>query len=128
VNNIIATAYGGTCIHNEGGDPLLVKNNLLDGCSGKLYFDGLYRTQALELDFLLGGENSGGHQFTSPGFVGITEENFELASCSPAIDAGLDATSSEWGGIIEDLFGTGRPFGATHDIGAYEYTPASLDD
>ena len=29
-----------------------LKNNLLDGCAGKLYYDGLYRTQALEMDFL----------------------------------------------------------------------------
>ena len=120
-NNIVQTGLGGTCIQNESATLSVVFNNLLDGCANQLYYDGLYRTQALELDFLLENGASGGHLFTSPEFLGHTEGNFALAPCSPAINAGVDASPQSLGGIFKDIIGTLRPFANLHDIGAYEY-------
>jgi len=128
VNSIVVTGDGGICLVNEGEPLAAIQHNLLDGCSNQLYFDGLFRTQALELDFLLDNGNSGGHLFTDPGFKGETEGNFALESCSPAIDTGLDASSSSFGGILTDIDGEGRPYGASHDIGADEYTPATIEN
>ena len=52
---------------------------------------------------------------TNPDFVNLAANNFQLASGSPAIDAG--ATVS----LASDYNGVPRPQGTAYDIGAYEY-------
>ncbi|MBK1818069.1 tandem-95 repeat protein [Luteolibacter yonseiensis] len=63
----------------------------------------------------------------APGFVDINNENFRLASASPAINSG---TASYGGGYLlteTDLEGNARVSSAVVDLGPYEYTgPAAL--
>ncbi|PJJ76579.1 putative secreted protein (Por secretion system target) [Thermoflavifilum aggregans] len=54
------------------------------------------------------------------GFVNPAADNYHLLPSSPAVDAGMDLRSY---GITTDLDGNARPYGATFDIGAYEYAP-----
>jgi fibronectin-binding autotransporter adhesin len=53
--------------------------------------------------------------FGNPNFVDPALGNYHIISPSAAIDAGVNA------GVATDLDGLPRPFGAGHDIGAYEY-------
>lgn len=60
----------------------------------------------------------------SPEFVGApaalpASPNFALAEESPAIDAGLVLSE-----VTTDYLGAPRPYGSSHDIGAYEYGAA----
>lgn len=53
---------------------------------------------------------------TDPKLVNPAGFRFNLVSTSPAIDVGQALTE-----VTEDFDGMSRPFGATHDLGAYEY-------
>lgn len=48
--------------------------------------------------------------------------DWSLLATSPAVDAGLDLSSSE---ITTDILGVSRPQGAAYDMGAYEYRVVS---
>jgi hypothetical protein len=49
-------------------------------------------------------------------FVDVAADDYHLKPGSPAIDLGTPL-----GDVTDDLEGNPRPFGATHDAGAYEY-------
>jgi hypothetical protein len=57
-----------------------------------------------------------------PKFVSPVRGNYHLRPSSPCVDAGLNAESS-----ADDYDGDARPYGATVDMGADEYTPATSD-
>jgi hypothetical protein len=67
--------------------------------------------------------NQDGNSFVSEPavlFVDAAANDYHLSATSPAIDVG-----SSLGAPNVDLEGNGRPFGSTHDIGAYEFGSAS---
>jgi len=55
---------------------------------------------------------------SNPLFVNAASNNFSLQTPSPAIDTGINLSSS---GIITDILGVSRPQGPGYDIGPYEY-------
>jgi len=57
-----------------------------------------------------------------PQFVAQDGHDFHLLPTSPCIDAGADV------GLSEDFEGGAVPYGASPDIGAYEWRPAGDDD
>ncbi len=65
------------------------------------------------------GQEPNGMQ-ADPLFTDILNNDFNLQSTSPAIDAGVDV------GLIRDFIGTLIPQGSAPDIGAYEYIQATL--
>jgi hypothetical protein len=56
----------------------------------------------------------------NPQFVNFAGHDFHLQSGSPLIDAGLFLSI-----VPSDFDGVLRPFGALHDIGAFEWSPGS---
>jgi hypothetical protein len=62
---------------------------------------------------------SGTNQTAAPSFVNPAAEDFREQAASPTVDAG---TNSSFDGPL-DLDGNPRQFGASTDIGAYEYIP-----
>ncbi len=52
-----------------------------------------------------------------PQFINVSQENYSLQLTSPAIDAGLDISTSQ---VNDDILGGVRPLGPNPDIGAYE--------
>ncbi|WP_288429517.1 immunoglobulin domain-containing protein, partial [uncultured Spirosoma sp.] len=67
-----------------------------------------------------GTANQGG----DPRFVDAGGGNYQLSSCSPALDAGLSSAVS---GVSTDLLGQPRLYGGGVDLGAYELQTASSD-
>ncbi|MDD2798060.1 MAG: T9SS type A sorting domain-containing protein [Bacteroidales bacterium] len=60
---------------------------------------------------------------TDASFVDALNHNYRLVSGSPAIDAGVDVSTS---GITTDIEGTARPQGLGYDMGAYEYSTTGI--
>lgn len=56
----------------------------------------------------------------NPNFVDPTEQNFELDTLSPAMDAGSSAITNSDPILSTDVIGNFRPFGNDVDLGAYE--------
>ncbi|GAB3221369.1 cellulose binding domain-containing protein [Spirosoma arcticum] len=80
---------------------LLQDNNLVFGSTGPTSFTG--------------GQNQTG---VDPQFVDTANGNFQLASSSPAINAG-NSTPGQY--AVKDILGVNRPQGSGVDIGAYEF-------
>ena len=121
VNNLVQTGSGGTCIHDLTSTRDYMLNNLLYGCTSKLYYDGSgYRTLAAELNFLTVTTAAGDNQFAAPLFTDESASDYSLQSSSPAIDAGQDVSSTTFGAVEYDVIGTECPVGSGYDIGAYE--------
>jgi hypothetical protein len=63
------------------------------------------------------GVSNGAHSLNGdPRFVDPAHDDYHLAFGSAAIDRGIDAS------VYSDLDGNVRPYGASFDIGAYEFT------
>lgn len=65
------------------------------------------------------GDDSGGNLDAEPMFVNLSQGDYRLRAGSPAIDAGDDSAFPS--SVVEDLSGSPRIFGASVDMGAYEY-------
>jgi len=65
---------------------------------------------------------SAGNINADPRFANVVGGNFHLTATSPAVDAGSDLAPLL---PSTDLDGTPRPCGWGHDMGAYEYVPAT---
>lgn len=59
-----------------------------------------------------------------PKFVDAANNDFRLQGVSPAIDAGIDSVPGCAAPVV-DFDGNPRPFGKSHDIGAFEYSIVS---
>jgi len=56
----------------------------------------------------------------NPQFVNFANHDFHLQPGSPLIDAGIFLSI-----VPDDFDGDSRPFGSTHDIGAFEWSSTS---
>lgn len=91
--------------------------NLLDPRHGAYEQKVSPFTQYLTLSDYQSGEGHGANsiQTSNPGFVDAGNDNFDIVSTSPAVDAGTDV------GVSFDIDQNTRPSGAGFDMGAYEY-------
>ena len=122
VNNIVQTGSGGTCIEDDTSTRAYLRNNLVWGCTGRLYHDSVgYRTRAAELNFVSTTVSAGGHLYTSPSFTDEASSDYSLTASSPAVNAGYDVSSGTFGSVTYDLEGDTCPADGTYDIGADEH-------
>jgi len=63
---------------------------------------------------------STGNIIADPLFTNAGTGGYSLQSGSPAVDAGLDVSGSDYGSVTDDIEGTARPQRAGYDLGAYE--------
>ena len=97
-NNIVSSSIGSTGISTTNQNSTQVNNNLV-------------------FDDLIFPSGFGSNNITSdPLFIDVSTNNFELSSCSPAIDAGQTITE-----VTTDFNGTQRPQNNNYDIGAFEF-------
>jgi parallel beta-helix repeat protein len=107
IRNNICSENSDFQIANEAFAPNpTVDHNLIDG------------TQAYT-----GAVNGADHQTGDPRFADAANADYHLLDGSPAIDNG-----SSTGAPVVDFDGSPRPFGAGHDIGAFEYGPSLFAD
>jgi hypothetical protein len=100
-NNIFSKCYDHAIIVNNGAAPVIEDYNLFN--------ESAYSPVAA-------------HDKTNvdPQFVDSANNNFRLKSISPAIDAGTVVP------VAADFDGTARPMGGAFDMGAFEFTNASI--
>jgi len=115
-NNIVYrnTSYGIDSWDAHGSGVVVDHNIVFGNGSGNYSLTG----GASDYTYTLGSTIS-----TEPLFVSATSSSFDahLKVGSPAIDAGLALSQ-----VTQDIDGNPRPVGTAWDIGAYEYTGASL--
>lgn len=112
-------------------DTAAVTNTIMRGASKDIVTDESSGTAKVTadhsnyatVDTSLGGTvtpaGSGSNQTAAPQFVNAAADDFHEASGSPTVDAGLNNAANG----STDLDGNPRTFGASTDIGAYEYIP-----
>lgn len=122
VNNILQSIDNGTCMRYDGTNFAYFTNNLFWGCSTFVYDGpaGAARTNINATNFMIASQAYGGNLNYDPLFVDPSNDNFGLQSGSPAINTGYDASISDLGSIVDDIFGNARPTGGAFDIGAIE--------
>ena len=102
-NTIYNMAYVGIDTSNSTGS--IIKNNIVYGNPTAINNGGT--NTIISNNFT-----------TDPRFVNSSAGNFRLQSGSAAINAGADLTSEA---VTTDIDDVARPYGASFDIGAYEY-------
>ena len=119
-NTIVNNGVGISAYPAIGGQSIRLTNNIVSQHSGCALTNGPYSfTVNSNLFFNNGGSGcvaiSG--LTTNPFFVSSATDDYRLSASSTAIDAGT-AT----GAPSTDYFGTTRPQGIAHDIGAHEFS------
>ena len=107
-------------------DTLSVTNNIFYVLEGAVADHDAFRRQNnlyyLGEDALLGFQLASGELVAHPRFVDLDNHDFRLREGSPAIEAGVDL------GYEMDFAGRPVPHGAAPDLGAFEFSPASLTE
>jgi hypothetical protein len=121
VDNLVQTGTGGTCLEDGTSSRDYLLDNLVWGCTNRLYHDSSgYRTRAAELDFVTVTTAAGGHVYADPAFTDAAASDYTLRASSPAVDAGYDVSSATFGAVSWDVVGAMCPAGGGYDIGAFE--------
>jgi hypothetical protein len=113
-NSILWNNGGANAISNENVKPTSGEGSVGEGSSYSQY-------SLLEAGTVLSPGSGTSNQFiTASPF--LTDQSLQLAACSPAINAGLNAAYANAHGPDTDLAGNQRiaPEGGTVDLGAYE--------
>ncbi len=124
--NLTAVGESPTTVAMTSSTPngtLLAEDSILSGQGGDISTTGDASINVVSSDFSpassTGYVDQGGNISDAPQFANAGGEDFHEAPNSPTIDAGaLDSALS-----ATDLDGNARIFGATVDMGAYEYIP-----
>jgi hypothetical protein len=119
-NNIVQTATGTTCLHDDAGAFDHFVQNLFYGCTSQIVYDatsGAYRPNIATVNAITATTASGGNLWAAPAFGG--SGSHVPSASSAAVDAGYDLSSL---GSYPDqgLYRTARPTGSGWDVGAYE--------
>ena len=102
-------------------------NCIVWGNPGGEITGGLYAVVTVDHSLIKGGYEGTANLFMDPKFVDATNGNFQLQTCSPAIDAGDNAVNT----TATDLDDNTRKWNATNalepviDMGAYEFQGTS---
>jgi len=129
-NTVVGNGFGGTldglgggiAIGPESNSP--AKNNVVvgnrfglncQGCAGAIHHNDVWGNVE---DYAGDAAPGEGDLALDPQLVDPAAGDFRLRAGSPCIDAGVDA------GVDHDALGAVRPFGATPDLGAYEWARA----
>jgi parallel beta-helix repeat protein len=104
-NNTIASNTTDGIVLGPAVSNAQVRNNIAYGNSGNPFVNG--GSSTVESNNLFG---------VDPSFVNASANDFQLRNGSRAVDAGVRLSL-----VTTDIVGTGRPQGASSDIGAFEY-------
>ena len=122
-NTIVNAAGASFRVEGNGLNGGAIRNNLVynsaeASISGSAPFNNV--TRGYNGWFRAGSEFKDSTDITGsgdPGFVEVSNHDYQLTHTSPARDAGIDV------GVETDYEGNPRPYGDRPDIGAYEYLP-----
>ncbi|WKN42320.1 PA14 domain-containing protein [Tunicatimonas pelagia] len=110
-NTIINSGAGGILLYGEKVPHNYVKNNIIVDSQGKYIITLNNKVKVEE------GSNYTTKNINDIKFVNASSGNYQLASGSPCINAGVDVSSY---GVRFDMEGVDRPYDNKFDIGAYE--------
>ncbi len=113
----------GIVIDNPNASGVLIQNNICSDNSAQLSVQQINGSAVIENNLIYGNNTASGTLvgnnaiLQNPLFIDVSVDDFHLQSTSPAIDNGASL-----GAPIFDFENNNRPFGASVDIGAYEYS------
>jgi len=138
------TISGNTSLYGSGGisvacysSPVITNTILWGNGSTEIQNNPTWGANTITVSHSIvqGGYSGTGNINADPLFVAPLNGDYHLQTGSPAIDTGMNTSTSNYGSVTDDIEGTGRPQdgdglgagttgdGSDYDIGAYEYLP-----